>query len=131
MSKFDDTCDGSVPDDSFDSNKRKPRLTEKFVVRFPPLMRKEIHSVANRCKRSVNKEILARLEHSLVNFPTVPTAFNDNGAQLKIEQQAQILEHSSPEAEVILNFKLREMLGKLSFKQKVCFLKLLQSLQAV
>ena len=127
MSKSDDTCDNNPAN----SNKKIPLLTEKFVVRFPPLMRHEIHVVANRCKRSMNKEILARLEHSLLNFPTVPSAFSESGAKQNLEKQSQLLDHASPEAEVMLNFKLKEMLGKLGFNQKVCLLRLLQSVESL
>ena len=47
--------------------------TEKFVVRFPCGMRAEVSTAANHSHRSMNAEIIARLEHSLGNWPeTLP-----------------------------------------------------------
>lgn len=43
--------------------------TEKFVVRFPNGMRTDIFHAATRCHRSMNAEIIARLQHSLSNWP--------------------------------------------------------------
>ncbi|BAP15017.1 MAG: transcriptional regulator [Alcanivorax borkumensis] len=47
--------------------------TEKFVVRFPYGMRNQVAEAANDSHRSMNAEIIARLEHSLDNWPqTLP-----------------------------------------------------------
>ncbi len=47
--------------------------TEKFVVRFPCGMRSEVAEAANHSHRSMNAEIIARLEHSLKHWPqTLP-----------------------------------------------------------
>ncbi|MCG8392256.1 MAG: Arc family DNA-binding protein [Pseudomonadales bacterium] len=46
---------------------------EKFVVRFPNGMRTEVSEAASHSHRSMNAEIIARLEHSLSNWPqTLP-----------------------------------------------------------
>lgn len=42
---------------------------EKFVVRFPAGMRDWIAKAADSSHRSMNAEILARLEHSRRNWP--------------------------------------------------------------
>ena len=52
----------------------QPRV-EKFVVRFPAGMRDHIASVAHLGHRSMNAEIVARLQHSLGHWPeTLPAA---------------------------------------------------------
>lgn len=43
--------------------------TEKFVVRFPCGMRAEVSEAARVSHRSMNAEIIARLQHSLSNWP--------------------------------------------------------------
>ncbi|MEQ3680716.1 Arc family DNA-binding protein [Alcanivorax sp.] len=43
--------------------------TEKFVVRFPCGMRNLVAEAASHSHRSMNAEIIARLEHSLNNWP--------------------------------------------------------------
>lgn len=50
--------------------------TEKFVVRLPPGMRELIAAVARRSHRSMNSEIITRLEVSLANTDEsgLPTA---------------------------------------------------------
>lgn len=117
--------------EKFTEEKQKGRLplTEKFVVRFPPELRHKIHQVANRCKRSVNKEILARLEHSLMYFPTVPSYLNNEFVRSDIEKSVDIIAEPSPEAEVIVNHKLKEVLSSLDFKQKVSLLRFLLSIK--
>ncbi|MED5238594.1 MAG: Arc family DNA-binding protein [Pseudomonadota bacterium] len=42
---------------------------EKFVVRFPCGMRAEVSKAAQVSHRSMNAEIIARLQHSLGNWP--------------------------------------------------------------
>jgi hypothetical protein len=46
---------------------------EKFVVRLPSGMRQAIAEVAKRSRRSMNSEIVARLERSLADTDTVVT----------------------------------------------------------
>ena len=103
-------------------------LVDKFVVRFPPGMRHQIHSVANRCKRSMNKEILARLEHSLVHFPTVPSTTKKELLESEHFDAEEIVEYESPEAEIIINHRLRHKLGELSFSKRAALLKFLNTL---
>lgn len=109
----------------------KPQLTEKFVVRFPPDLRRKIHQVANRCMRSVNKEILVRLEHSLMLFPSVPVFIENENEQQLMEKHSEFLEQASPESELVLNQKLKEVMSGLNFKQKASLLRFLQSLNTL
>lgn len=46
---------------------------EKFVVRLPGGMRQEIAEVARRSRRSMNSEIVARLERSLAESDMIET----------------------------------------------------------
>lgn len=46
---------------------------EKFVVRLPGGMRQEIAEVARRSRRSMNSEIVARLERSLAESDVIET----------------------------------------------------------
>ena len=48
------------------------RTADKFVVRLPEGMRDRIADVAKQHHRSMNSEIIARLEHSLLDLPTLP-----------------------------------------------------------
>ena len=108
---------------------KKLLLTEKFVVRFPPEMRLKIHQFANRCKRSVNKEILVRLEHSMTYFPTVPILQDKELSLVGAEKSMELFDIESPEIEVMLNHKLKQVLSELDFRQKVNLLRFLQSLK--
>lgn len=46
---------------------------EKFVVRFPPGMRDWVAVASINAHRSMNAEVIARLQHSMVNWPnTLP-----------------------------------------------------------
>lgn len=103
-------------------------LVDKFVVRFPPGMRHQIHKVANRCKRSMNKEILARLEHSLAHFPSVPGTSKKELLETENIDLRDIIEHESPESEIIINHRLRHKLGELSFSKRAALLKFLNTL---
>ncbi|MCL5042492.1 MAG: Arc family DNA-binding protein [Gammaproteobacteria bacterium] len=48
------------------------RTADKFVVRLPHGMRDRIADVAKQHHRSMNSEIIARLEHSLDDLPSLP-----------------------------------------------------------
>lgn len=50
----------------------KPEV-EKFVVRLPGGMRGRIAVVARQSRRSMNSEIIARLEQSLADTPLIQT----------------------------------------------------------
>jgi hypothetical protein len=60
----------------FDKVQKEARAeVEKFVVRLPGGMRQAIADVARRSRRSMNSEIVARLEHSLADQDAIePTA---------------------------------------------------------
>ncbi len=46
-----------------------PRQSQKFVVRMPRDLHERIAEAARRYRRSMNSEIVARLEHSLRGIP--------------------------------------------------------------
>ncbi len=46
-------------------------LTDKFVVRFPSGMRARVAEAAKFYRRSMNSEILMRIEHSLNTLPNI------------------------------------------------------------
>jgi len=113
----------------FDKEERAiEQMPEKFVVRFPQGMRSEIHKVANRARRSMNKEIVARLEHSLANFLTVPgngavpIQHNQNTVASEI---INLNDDDKAYAEVILTNKLRQKIALLSYERKRALLNLL------
>jgi hypothetical protein len=47
--------------------KRSPQSQDKYIVRFPDGMRERIAIEAGKSARSINAEIVSRLEHSLEN----------------------------------------------------------------
>ena len=48
-------------------------LTERFVVRFPVRLRARVGESARLYRRSVNSEIIVRLDHSLNGLPEMET----------------------------------------------------------
>jgi len=48
-------------------NPTKSRIADKFVVRLPDGMREQVAEVARKNHRSMNSEIIDRLEQSLIN----------------------------------------------------------------
>ena len=78
------------------------RTPDKFVVRLPQGMRDRIADVAKQHHRSMNSEIIARLEHSLLDLPTLPDTGHPSRKMLN-EQDAEGL--SSPERELLLRFR--------------------------
>lgn len=94
------------------------RTADKFVVRLPEGMRDRIAEVAKQHHRSMNSEIIARLEHSLLDLPSLP---EHPSRQTLDEQRLEDLNH--PEREMLLRF--REM----SRRQQNALLALLASEQ--
>ena len=106
---------------------------EKFVIRFPKGMRSAIQNVSFKTRRSMNKEIIARLEHSLANFRNVPgeiTVSNEglakeaqqvgeNGKSQLVSDQDQLLK------DAIIDIKLKEKIETLNAERKMALLKLL------
>ncbi|MBL4610248.1 MAG: Arc family DNA-binding protein [Halopseudomonas sp.] len=76
------------------------RTADKFVVRLPDGMREHIAEVARQHHRSMNSEIIARLEHSLLDLPTLP---DQPSRQMLNDQQMDSLSH--PERELLLRFR--------------------------
>lgn len=65
------------------------RTADKFVVRLPEGMRDRIAAVARTQHRSMNSEIIARLEHSLAQreLPSKPLTVIDSSNISADEQQ--------------------------------------------
>ena len=78
------------------------RTADKFVVRLPQGMRDRVAEVAKQHHRSMNSEIIARLEHSLLDLPILPEQTQPS-RQLLNEQQLAGL--SSPEQELLTRFR--------------------------
>lgn len=76
------------------------RTADKFVVRLPQGMRDKIAEVAKTHHRSMNSEIIARLEHSLLDLPTLP---EQPSRQSLNDQQLDALSH--PERELLVRFR--------------------------
>ncbi len=76
------------------------RTADKFVVRLPEGMRDRIAEVAKQHHRSMNSEIIARLEHSLLDLPSLP---EQPSRQALNEQRLEDLNH--PERELLLRFR--------------------------
>lgn len=95
------------------------RTADKFVVRLPEGMRDRIAEVAKQHHRSMNSEIIARLEHSLLDLPTLP----DFPSRQNLSDQ-RVEELNQPERELLLRF--REM----SRRQQNALIALLAAEQA-
>lgn len=95
------------------------RTADKFVVRLPEGMRDRIADVAKQHHRSMNSEIIARLEHSLVDLPSLPEQLSRQSLD---QQHLDDLNH--PERELLIRF--REM----SRRQQNALLALLANEQA-
>ncbi|GAA6131741.1 Arc family DNA-binding protein [Halopseudomonas sabulinigri] len=78
------------------------RTADKFVVRLPQGMRDRIADVAKQHHRSMNSEIIARLEHSLLDLPILPEQTQPSRQALN-DQQLDGL--SSPEQELLVRFR--------------------------
>ena len=72
------------------------RTADKFVVRLPDGMRERIADVARNHHRSMNSEIISRLEQSLFQEGTL-----DSSPILQIDSS----ELSSPERELLQRFR--------------------------
>ena len=95
------------------------RTADKFVVRLPEGMRDRIAEVAKQHHRSMNSEIIARLEHSMLDLPSLP---EQASRQTLNELRLEDLNH--PEREMLLRF--REM----SRRQQNALIALLANEQA-
>lgn len=95
------------------------RTADKFVVRLPEGMRDRIAEVAKQHHRSMNSEIIARLEHSLLDLPSLPEY---PSRQTLGEQRVEEL--NQPERELLMRF--REM----SRRQQNALIALLAAEQA-
>ena len=72
------------------------RTADKFVVRLPDGMRERIADVARNHHRSMNSEIIARLEHSLIQ-----PGEEEGGAALQLDNQ-ELLPH---EQQLLMRFR--------------------------
>ncbi|MFZ2289912.1 MAG: Arc family DNA-binding protein [Halopseudomonas yangmingensis] len=95
------------------------RTADKFVIRLPDGMRDHIAEVARKHHRSMNSEIIARLEQSLHDLPVLPVGLSIRNISQIDEQQLSV-----PERELLNRF--REM----SHRQQNALLALLSQEQA-
>ncbi len=72
------------------------RTADKFVVRLPDGMRERIADVARNHHRSMNSEIIARLERSLIQLGE-----EEGGAALQLDNQ-ELLPH---EQQLLMRFR--------------------------
>lgn len=72
------------------------RTADKFVVRLPDGMRERIADVARNHHRSMNSEIIARLERSLIQLGD-----EEGGAALQLDNQ-ELLPH---EQQLLMRFR--------------------------
>ncbi len=63
---------GSMPYDLHMTDDRKPQTADKYIIRFPDGMRDQIAEAARKNGRSMNAEIIQRLEHSFTPWKERP-----------------------------------------------------------
>ena len=78
------------------------RTADKFVVRLPQGMRDRIADVAKQHHRSMNSEIIARLEHSLLDLPTLPEQNQPSRKMLNAQDTEGLSQH---ERELLTHFR--------------------------
>lgn len=61
-----------MPYDSIMNEERKPQSADKYIIRFPDGMRDQIAEAAKKNGRSMNAEIIQRLEHSFTPWQERP-----------------------------------------------------------
>lgn len=61
-----------MPYDSNMTEERKPQSADKYIIRFPDGMRDQIAEAAKKNGRSMNAEIIQRLEHSFTPWEERP-----------------------------------------------------------
>lgn len=61
-----------MPYDSNMTEERKPQSADKYIIRFPDGMRDQIAEAAKKNGRSMNAEIILRLEHSFTPWKERP-----------------------------------------------------------
>lgn len=116
-----------------DDNRLSPsQAADKFIVRLPDGMRQRIAEVAKRSRRSMNSEIVCRLEHSLntVADPIAAEQIKNMVSSLRTDiQQGEINLDAEVEEENVALRKtellLIELFRKLSADEKNALLVLL------
>lgn len=95
------------------------RESDKFIVRLPDGMRDRIKTAAEANNRSMNAEIVARLDASFDEMPEVLSDYLENRAQkLQLEIRAQRAEARTTEERIkILEHKLIEIVTKIEERE--------------
>jgi plasmid stability protein len=95
------------------------RNADKFVVRLPEGMRQRIAEVAKNYHRSMNSEIVSRLESSLRTEACIQHEFDENTAEPVSENKTISLELTTQE------FALIEKVRQLSAQKQQAIIDLL------
>jgi hypothetical protein len=105
---------------------------EKFVIRLPYGMRSKIQSVATKARRSMNKEMIARLEHSLANFSNVPLEnvsgkdrLLDGSKESEYVQNNFVNNQDQLLHDAIIDIKLKEKITALTSDKKIALIRIL------
>ena len=73
-----------------DTSSAAARNADKFVVRLPPGMRQRVAEAARANHRSMNSEIVTRLERSLDGVPAPDAEFGDPAGSALLQSSASI-----------------------------------------
>jgi hypothetical protein len=104
------------------ANEAKPEV-EKFVVRLPNGMRQEIADVARRSRRSMNAEIVTRLERSLLENDHVEIA--DKELSTATTQPLRVAADSSSQTNGEEEQRLLQAFRNLNIRKREAILQLL------
>ncbi|MEM7100762.1 MAG: Arc family DNA-binding protein [Pseudomonadota bacterium] len=90
-----------MPPDPRDSNTADAEATHKFVVRLPMPLRNRIAQAAKYFRRSMNSEIIARLEQSFQGIPSQAVS-DDLAPQMHESMQNVFAAELTEEEELVL-----------------------------
>jgi hypothetical protein len=80
-------------------------LTERFVVRFPLWLRQRVGESARFYRRSINSEIILRLDHSLKGLPNLATEHAIEPPMFAAIERSLRGNLSDEEQTLVLNFR--------------------------
>jgi len=78
---------------------------DKFVVRFPRSLRRRVEEVARFYRRSINSEIILRLDHSLNGLPNLATEHALEPPMFAAIEKTLRGNLSSEEEKLVLSFR--------------------------
>jgi len=79
--------------------------TDKFVVRFPRSLRRRVEEVARFYRRSINSEIILRLDHSLNGLPNLAIEHALEPPMFAVIERTLRANLSSEEEKLVLSFR--------------------------